>query len=291
MTAERKVGLFAALAMAVLLGAVFVIGKVDFNITGYSLKVRFKFVSGLREDAAVRYAGGPVIGQVRKLEVKDEMVIAHLRLDRNIRIRKDCEFWIYTAGLLGEQYVEINASVGGEAPYYEDGDVLRGIDPVSFDATLIRIGKMVDALAPVFGKEEVGDSMRAMVTTLSRSAKRVSALVDKHAGSLDATLGNLAAFSKSLNRMAKDLEQISANLRSISDPENPQSMRAAMVKLNASLDSLQKTGVTMEGVARKIDSGDGALAVLINDKRFAQDLKDLIKKLKDEPIRAKIRLF
>lgn len=291
MTPERKVGAVAAVALAVLVAGVFIVGKVNLGLSGYDLKVRYRFVSGLRENAAVRYAGGPIIGQVKRLEVDDEMVTAHLWIDGSVRIREDCEFWIYTAGLLGEQYVEVNASPGGEAPHLKDGAVIRGIDPVSFDATLIRLGKIVDALAPVFGKEEVADSIHSVVKDLGRAAKKISAVVDRHAGNVDSALGDLAKFSQSLNRMAKDLERISANLREISDPKDPQGVQGSIAKLNSAMDNLEKTTVTMRGVVKKLDEGKGLLGLLINDPELAADFKKVIKKLKDEPIKAKVRLF
>ena len=206
-------------------------------------------------------------------------------------IREDCEFWVYTAGLLGEQYIEVNASPGGKAPHLEDGALIRGIDPVSLDATLIRLGKIVDALAPVFGKEEVADSIHSVVKDLGRSARKISAVVDRRAGAVDAALGDLAKFSATLNRMSKDLERISSNLREISDPEDPQSVKGSIAKLNSVMDNLEKTTVTMRGVIRKVDEGKGLLAVLINDPELAADFKKLIKKLKDEPIKANVELF
>ena len=111
LTHERKVGAVVAGALALLVGAVLFIGKVHVGAREYDLTVRWRFVNDLKLDAPVKYAGGPVIGLVRGIAVDaDEFVAVRLRVDRRIRIRSDSEFWIFTSGFLGEEYVEVNAS-------------------------------------------------------------------------------------------------------------------------------------------------------------------------------------
>ena len=48
---------------------------------------------------------------------------------------------------------------------------------------------------------------------------------------------------------------------------------------------------TVESLAKKIDQGQGLLGTMINDEQLAKDFKALIKKLKEKPITAKVRLF
>src|SRR6185503_7059586 len=110
----------------------------------------------------------------------------------------DCEFWIFTSGMPGEVYVEINASYGGVAPYIPEGATIRGVDPISIDATMIRMGKMMDALAPIFAKEEVVASVHRMVVNLDRVGTTIAKVVDKRAAGVDRALGDLAQFTGSL---------------------------------------------------------------------------------------------
>jgi len=288
---ERRVGMVAAAGIVVLLVAVFLFGKFSLSLSGYELKVRYRFVNDLKVNAAVKYAGGPVVGHVRMLYVDGEMVMAVLRMDPKVSIRQDCEFWIFTAGMLGEQYIEIHASPSGTAPVLKNGDSVRGIDPVSLDATFIKLGKIIDALTPVFGREDVAASIHSVVADLRQASSTISAVVAKHADGADQALTDIESFGRSVGKMSKDLEQLGANLKEMSDPKSPESLHQAVKKVNTAMASLEVTAKAVESFARKLDTGQGLLGVMINDKQLAEDFKAVIKKLKDQPIQAKVKLF
>lgn len=292
MNPERKVGLVVAAGLVVLVASVLFIGKVRVGLSGYALTVRWKFVNDLSADAPVKYAGGPVIGRVTSIEVgDDELVEVKLWIDRRIKIREDCEFWIFTAGMLGEEYVEVNASLTGTAPVLVPGAQIRGVDPVSIDATIIRLGKLMDALAPVFAKEEVAASVHTMVNNLDRVSRKIAQVVDRHTKGVDQALSDLEAFSKSVRRMASDFEAVTASAKALTAAEGPDSLRAAAVKLNVTLDSFKSAAKTVDALARKVESGKGVLATVIHDEELAADLKALVKKWKESGITAKVKWF
>lgn len=280
-----------AVASVILLTGVFLIGKVRLGVSGYYLSVQYKFVNNLRRDAPVKYAGGPVIGRVKSLNVKGDMVDVKLWIDRRVRIREDSEFWIFTTGMLGEQYVEVNASPSGQAAFLKEGATVRGIDPVSFDATLIRFGKIIDALAPIFAKEEVADSVHAAVADLRGASKKIAALVEAHAGKMDEALTDLEKLAAGLRRMSGDFAALGKNLRVLSDPKNAEGLTSALAKTNRVLADLESTAGNVDELIKKVESGKGTLGALIQDEKMAEDLKALIKRLKDKPITAKVRLF
>ncbi|MEK7477258.1 MAG: MlaD family protein [Candidatus Coatesbacteria bacterium] len=288
MTHERKVGIVVAIAALLLLASVFVVGKVRLGVSGYYVKARFKFVNDLKIDAPVKYAGGPVIGRVRDVKVDEDMVLVTLWIDRAVRIREDCEFWIFTSGMLGEVYVEINASLSGVAPFLPDGAIVRGVDPISIDATMIRAGKMMDTLTPIFAKEEVAASVHRMIANLNAVSDRISRVVEKHAAGVDAALSDLETASRSARTLSKELEALS---KALAVAEGPESVRGAVARVNAAMASLQAAAVSMDSVARKLDTGSGLLPTLLNDPQLALDVKAVVKNFKDKPITAKVRLF
>lgn len=291
MNHETKVGLVVGGAIAILLGAVVLIGKVRLGVSGYHLNVQFTFVNNLREDAPVKYAGGPTIGHVRGITVDKDLVNVRLWIDRRVRVRTDSEIWIFTTGMLGEQYVEINASPSGEAAFVPEGATVRGVDPVSIDATLIRLGKIVDALTPIFAKEEVAASVHSMVADLKAATGKIANVVDKHVGRMDQAFGDLEQFSRALGRMSSELEGLMDGLKVMTDPKSPESLRSALVKTNAALDRLHATAKTVDGMITKIDQGKGLLGTMIHDEALAADVKALVKKLRDQPITAKVKWF
>jgi len=288
MSEERKVGIVVAIAALLLLSAVFVVGKVRVGVSGYYLKVKYKFVNDLKVDAPVKYAGGPVIGRVRDVRVNEDMVVVTLWIERAVRLREDSEFWVFTSGMLGEKYIEVNASLSGIAPYLPEGAQVRGVDPISIDATMIRMGKMMDALAPIFAKEEVASSVHKMINNLNEASERVARVVEKHSAGIDAALADVETFGRSARSLAKELEALTKVLNA---GEGPDSVRSAIVRANAAMTSLQATAASVDSVARKLDQGKGLLGVLLNDEALAKDVKGMIKNFKDHPITAKVRLF
>ncbi len=291
MTPERKVGTVVAVALAVLMGAVFLIGKVRVGVSGYNLNVQFKFLNDLKVDAPVKYAGGVIIGRVARITIDKELVNAVLWIERRYRIREDSQFWIFTTGMLGEMYVEVDASPSGTAPFVKEGSTVRGIDPTSTDATLIRLGKIVDALTPLFGKEEVAASLHATVSEMRKVAGKIAAVVEKHTGRIDNALMELETFSHNLMNMSKDIEGLTSQLRSLSDPKSGESIHVTLRRLNSTLVSLEDTSRSAQAIAKKIDAGKGALGVLVNDEGLARDIRAMVKKLKDEPINVKLKLL
>jgi len=291
MTPERKVGIVVSLAILVALASVFLIGKVRLGVSGYSIKVQYKFLNDLKVDAPVKYAAGLIVGHVQQIYMDGDLVTAVLWIDRRYKIRNDCQFWIFTTGMLGEMYVEIDASPSGTAEYIAGGSVIRGIDPTSTDATLIRLGKMVDALAPIFAREDVGASVHSMVADMKRAAAAIAGVVDKHSGRLDEALGSLEQFSRNLSKMSKDTEAIMAQLKVLADPNSTESVHVTLRRLNSAMASLEDTSKVAQSIAKKIDTGKGTLATLINDEKMANDLRALVKKLKDEPITVRTKIF
>lgn len=291
MNHERKVGIVVAGALLLLLGAVVLIGRVRVGVSGYPLTVRFKFVNDLKTDAQVKFAGGPVIGRVKAIRVDEDLVAVTLWIDRTVRLREDCEFWIFTSGMLGEVYVEINASYGGVAPYIPEGATIRGVDPISIDATMIRMGKMMDALAPIFAKEEVVASVHRMVINLDRVGTTIARVVDKRAAGVDRALGDLAQFTGSLAKLSKDLEAVVANAKALTSADDPDGLKAGFAKLNAAMASINSAAKQVDALATKVTKSEGLLGALINDPNLKKDFHALIMTLKDKPIQAKVRLF
>ena len=121
---EIWVGVFVALG----LGAVFVLalevsGLADFrDRPAYQVTAHFDNVGGLREKAPVSMAGVRV-GQVKAIELDPQSYQARVTLgldQRFDRIPVDTTAAIYTSGLLGEQYISLDA--GWEEEYLSADD-------------------------------------------------------------------------------------------------------------------------------------------------------------------------
>ncbi len=88
---------------------------------GYELRAYFVNIGGLKERAPVRSAG-VVVGRVDSIDFDTKTFQADVRLSMDSRYRfpKDSSIKILTAGLLGEQYIGIEA--GAEEKVLGNGD-------------------------------------------------------------------------------------------------------------------------------------------------------------------------
>ena len=123
---ELSVGLFVAVGLAALLMlALKVSNLAQVNRDGgYQLVARFDNVGGLKVRSPVTIAGVRV-GQVSDIQVDPQTFEAVVRLviSPRYRLPKDSSAQIYTAGLLGEQYVALEP--GGEEELLQDGDEIK----------------------------------------------------------------------------------------------------------------------------------------------------------------------
>ena len=122
-TIDVWVGLFVLLGLAALLFLAFQAGNLKSMSFGqtYSVSGRFDNIGGLKPQAPVKSAG-VVVGRVGEIAFDDKSFQASVRLDldTDYKFPKDSSLKILTAGLLGEQYIGIEA--GGDTNNLTEGD-------------------------------------------------------------------------------------------------------------------------------------------------------------------------
>lgn len=120
------VGVFVAIGLVSIL---FLATKVG-NMAGaglgktYEIEAPFDNIGGLKPRAAVRSAG-VLVGRVAEIRFDPEVyrAVIRLQIDERYLFPKDTTASILTSGLLGEQYVGLDA--GGDEAVLRPGDTLR----------------------------------------------------------------------------------------------------------------------------------------------------------------------
>src|SRR4051812_28485296 len=106
------VGLFVLIgAVAILFLALQSANLLALNFQStYQVRAKFDNIGGLKRQAAVKSAG-VVVGRVESISFDDKsfQAIASLALESRYRFPKDSSLKILTSGLLGEQYIGIEA--------------------------------------------------------------------------------------------------------------------------------------------------------------------------------------
>ena len=122
-TIDLWVGIFVALGVAALLGLAMKVGNLTTSKMGptYTVTANFENIGGLKPRAPVKSAG-VVVGRVGKIKFDTATyeAVVSLSIDKRYSFPKDTFANIYTAGLLGEQYVGLEA--GGDESKLKNGD-------------------------------------------------------------------------------------------------------------------------------------------------------------------------
>ena len=121
---DLSTGLFVLLGFAAILFLVTQITNREFSLTSdsYHLQAQFENIGGLKVGAPVSMAG-VTVGRVDSIGYSMDALkaVVMLRINGSYnRIPNDSDASIFTAGLLGGQYIGLTP--GGSEEYYKDGD-------------------------------------------------------------------------------------------------------------------------------------------------------------------------
>lgn len=124
---ETVVGIFIAIGLASLLMLSMKVSNLSSlsGDSGYVIKARFLNIGGLKVRSPVKMAG-VVIGRVTGISIDSNTydAVAEMTINDNYdNIPTDTSANIYTAGLLGEQYVSLTP--GGEETFLKEGDEIK----------------------------------------------------------------------------------------------------------------------------------------------------------------------
>ncbi len=122
-TIDLWVGIFATAGAVAIFGLAMKVGNLTSTNLGetYTVTAAFENIGGLKGRAPVKSAG-VVVGRVDSIgfDKTNYEALVTLKLDKRYPFPKDTFASIYTAGLLGEQYVGLEA--GGDSASLENGD-------------------------------------------------------------------------------------------------------------------------------------------------------------------------
>jgi phospholipid/cholesterol/gamma-HCH transport system substrate-binding protein len=125
-TIDLWVGIFVAAGFAALLFLALKVGNLATFSSGQTYQVNAKFanIGGLKARAPVKSAG-VVVGRVAEIQFDNESyeALVKINLDVNYQFPRDTTAKILTSGILGEQYVGLEA--GGDGVMLKSGDRLR----------------------------------------------------------------------------------------------------------------------------------------------------------------------
>jgi len=295
-TTHVRVGLFVAVALAVLIVTVFVIGQERSMFTSKTrLYTSFTDINGLVEGAPVRLAGVDV-GRVKAIAFADDLERPEARVELAIenrymtRVRRDSRAYIDSKGLLGDKI--INLTVGSSsAPRLEDGDFVTPGQGVSLEAlakrvegTATAIGdaalaaqgavgnlaspeitenvrRITDALASVLEEVQYGDGIAHQVVYDPVSADQVAAIFANLADASAKARSAAGRFDGALARVERGPGTLNALVYGEQGAE-------ALVEW-------RRAGAGVAELADQLNHGDGLAPALLHDEAGRTLVRDL----------------
>ncbi|NTV53740.1 MAG: MCE family protein [Candidatus Firestonebacteria bacterium] len=272
---EIKVGITAAVALVFLAMIILTVEKFHFGQKGYPIDVAFNFVDAINPQADVVIGGGVKIGRVDTIVTRGEKIHLMIFINQDVKLPSDSKFQILAKGLMGDKYVNvIPTTLTGT--FLKPGDQLDGVDPASVDRAFQRLGQLADSVRTLLGDPDMKNSLVDALKNISGVTRRLDRVLAKNENNINQTLENFSAASTDIRGFSEDLDAVSKDLRLMFNEENRDNLAVTMK-------NLKTTSARLDAALQKIDQGQGTLGALIEDREMAENLKKLIKDLKDNP--------
>jgi phospholipid/cholesterol/gamma-HCH transport system substrate-binding protein len=278
---EVKVGVAVIIAVIILILGILWIGefRLSRRLAGYS--VYFDEVGGLTAGDPVTVSGLEM-GKVSGISLEGSRVRTELLIEEEVVLREDCTVEIRSIGLMGEKYIHVMPGTAGDT--LVPGSLIEG----EYKAGLPDV---------VAGMGDVMDDMRDALRSFSRM---VSTESGDH--SLAESMAKLNAVSSEIITLLRenrdDIRSTTKSMKSVSENLNDvigrkkEELIGSIDKFSSAAGRLDSLTISLRGVVRSVEKGDGTLGMLIKEKRIheqieatLEDLQTLVNDIRAHPER------
>jgi phospholipid/cholesterol/gamma-HCH transport system substrate-binding protein len=235
---------------------------------------------------------GLQVGRVENLDGGKDMrrIIVTVNLIKDINI-PDNSLAVINPGLLGTPTLEIQ--LGSSNTFLKNNDTLlttlsggafdealKVINPVLYEVrnAVKSLDSVLQIVTGVFDPttksniKGVISNLNATTASFALSAKSLEVLLNTENGALSSSLNNVNAFTANLNSNNAKLDSILENARIAS-------AKFADIDLKKTFDTLGLAVDNFKRSSDKMNSKDGSLGLLLNDKELYNNLESTAKKL------------
>ena len=279
---ETKVGILSITALVLLIvGFNFLKGKDIFN-RSKKLYMVFYDLGALTKSNEVKI-NGYVIGKVYELNATDKDVtgiVATINLveDVNIPINSTA---VISSPLIGSSFIDIEK---GDSPIdLKPGDTLQTREDIGLlddvksqlTPTLTSVREGIDSVKMLLSNVnklftyEARQNLQQTLANLSMTTHSLNRLMDTENGALSRSLDNMSSFTANLRNNNDSITAVISNA-------NRATAKLAKLEIQLIIDSLSVTISQLKSVVAKIDSKEGTLGALINDRSVYNKLHDAI---------------
>lgn len=279
---ETKVGILAAVAIAVLIiGYSFLKGN-DIFSTEHSFYATYERVDGLTVSKPV-LVNGFQIGRVSALTlIPTGKIVAQFKIDPKYEIPKNTIARLESTDLLGGKAIVFD--LGTSRQFAQDGDTLNSnieknliehVQPIQKKAETIvsRLDSILTSVNSTITPEFQQNFNRSFASiantleTLEKTTRKVDNLVGTESNRLAGIFENLESISSNLRANNEKITNIMSNLDKVTDEVAKANFAATIQNTNKAIAELQMT-------INKVNTGQGSLAQLINDPNLYNNLNN-----------------
>ena len=287
---ETKVGVLTAIAITLLiLGFNFLKGKNIFK-TGNYIFAKYKDAKGIMVSNPV-LVNGFKIGSVYDIENSDpnlKEILITIKLEGNFNIPKNSIASIKESAL-GSPSIDVE--MGNDTHFLNKGDTLitgeneglfsafsNKITPVGnqLKLTMHNLDKVLNdinaTLDPSF-RTNIQQSLanvNAATASLVVSANAIQAMLNAQSGAIAKTMNNANAFTRNLADNNERVNKTMSNLEKTTE-------HFANSDVDGTVASLKKAIDNLNGLLDKVNSKDGTIGLLMNDKTLYKNLNNTIR--------------
>jgi len=214
-------------------------------------------------------------GQVKDMNLVGDHVLVRLELASDVVLTRTSVVAIRDLGLMGEKVIDVDLNYG---PPWSERDTIPGVYQQGLAEVMGQLGTSVNSVSEIAANlKQLTSSLAqggALQTTLedfSATSHELRGLVADNRVTLTRAMNNLADASQSARSVTVDKEQ---DVRRAID--HFAITAARMDSLSARLDSLRQS---LQGVATKMNDGDGTLGKLVSDDRLYEQMHTSISEL------------
>jgi phospholipid/cholesterol/gamma-HCH transport system substrate-binding protein len=330
---EFKVGLLILVSSAILVAFIFVLGNFSLR-PGFTVQVDFEYIGSLQPGAPVKVSGIKV-GKVKDVEFiggkldptinKRVQVRVTAWIEDRVResIRSDAEFFINTAGVLGEQYLEIVPGKDWDKPAIAEGAIIHDPhfvhDPPRTDLVVARLYEVLEGVSNVLrdDRDKIKDLLSNGASAVAEVNKllvenrtQLASLIDNGAqlaseakttlAKVNSGLGDGKPIANLVANADRTLVEAQTTMRTLTPSAQnlmtdatrvtglitEQRLDKALVAVDKAASAAGQAGGLIDnvnGMVTDLRAGKGTAGALLSREELYSDIRELIRDLKRNP--------
>jgi phospholipid/cholesterol/gamma-HCH transport system substrate-binding protein len=230
---------------------------------------------------------GLTIGNVSAINESDKDlthgIVVTITLKKDVHIPEN-SVGVINSGLISAATIVIDK--GDATQYLDNGDTLQtkqksnlfaqvqsSVNPVilKLGGTLTSLDSLIEQIGATFDPR-MKNNLSSIITNLAASTAQLQILLNAQTGALAKSLKNVNDFTANL---AKNNDHVTHTLENVDRTTS----NLAAAKIPETVESLQATVNELKGVIAKVNSNNGSLGLLLNDKHLYQNLEGTTRSL------------